>query len=304
MIPGHSHKSKRDTSYINEMPGDLSGEPLNKQPLLLIEDKYRFVNEQPNPAPEILLCGDSFFRSRRDNDSGGLQSIINEVFKCNLSYSIGGPGCSGFKVYNELLKNGEISPPKIIVLEVVERNLGAWKNLSQQLLNNETRTVPYRYYGLDLLIGNNFRNFDIKWHKNVLQKRGRISGGYVKEINGKKIHFVSNKVTVYESKFLDEIVGELQKTRDILKDRHIELVVTIAPDKETLYPEIFGVSSLNTFHERMSKAGIHNINLIPELSRDPAHFYFNGDSHWNSYATYILAIELNKYIAEYKLLSK
>jgi len=304
MIPGLPHKSKRDTSYVDVVPGDLSGEPLIEHPVLLIEDKYRFVNEQPNPSPEILLCGDSFFRSKRDNVSSGLQAKVNELFNRNISYSLGGAFCSGFKVYNELLKLGEISPPKIIVLEVVERNLGAWKNLSLQLINNETKTVPYKYYGLDFLIGNNFRDINIEWHKNVLLRIGRISNGNSKMINGKKIHFMNNKVTLYERKFLDGIVSELQKTRDILKGRNIELVVIIAPDKETLYPEIFGISSLDTFHDLMSKAGIHNINLRSELSRDPAHFYFNGDSHWNSYATNILAIELKKYVTDNKLLSK
>lgn len=304
MIPGLSHKSKRDTSYVNVILGDLSGEPINEHPVKVIEDKFRFVNEQPNPSPEIIFCGDSYFRGKHDNVSMGLQSKVNELFNRNISYSLGGAFCSGFKVYNEMLKYGEISQPEIIVLEVVERNLGAWENLSQQLINNETKTVPYKYYGLDFLIGNNFRDFNIEWHKNVLLKRGRISDGNSKVINGKKIHFLNNKVTVYKSRFLDEIVSELQKSRDILKGRNIELVVIIAPDKETLYPEIFGISSLDTFHDRMSKAGIHNINLRPALSKDPGHFYFDGDSHWNSYARNVLAIELKKYITDNKLLSK
>ena len=281
-----SHLTKSQTyslanKRIYSIPkGDLSKQPLlGTDSVLKIFDQFGFSNVVENKSPEILLIGDSYLDNNRENAFTGFQALINKKLNGNIAFNIGGNGCSGFKVYNELNESYFKSKPKLIVLEVVERLAQeVIISLPSDLKERKVKTKKYKYFYVDLILGNNFSNIG---QSNLFSKN---KNGFTKDIQGEKIWFLSNKPTIYPDSILNQMVNSMKLTESILEKEGIKVMFVIAPDKETMYPQVFGKSSLEKLYAEMKNQKLLYINTDSLFKSQDRKFFYDGDTHWNQNA--------------------
>ena len=73
-----------------------------------------------------------------------------------------------------------------------------------------------------------------------------------------------------------------------LKADNIKIVYVIAPDKESLFPNIFGKSNLEKLQFEMRKNEIPFIDMYSKMLNQGVKFYYLGDTHWNQNALNLL----------------
>ena len=294
------HAKKRESIYsFNKLPppiNDMSNRPVSDDSLIRSLDRYGSSNIQRNPAPVILYIGDSFFEDPRMNTIDGLQSQTNHLFNKNVSYNIGNTGNSGFQVYNELINSGFIRKPRLIVFEVVERHAASiFRKATSQLINNEIKTKKYNYFFADFILGNNFNELV---HSKIF-KRGRSVTGTPKYLGQDTVWFMNNKLTNFSDTIANALADSMIVIRDHLKKESVDIIFVIAPDKESLYPEIYGKSNLLKLHKAMLDRGIDFINMHTEMENKGKLYYYDGDTHWNKEAIMLLINKLNPHFQKY-----
>jgi hypothetical protein len=269
---------------------DMSRE-ISKSRLIRFTDKWGFQNVSDIKNPEILFIGDSFFEDPYLSYNKGLSQNFSK------SMNIAAVGCSGFKVFNELKTKGYFTElPKYIVIEVVERNIGgAWSNLFDQIESNEMKSVPYNYYGLDFILGNNFKGATLNSLSLNRTSIAPMKQGVMYEIdNGRSIYFYKNQITKHDNGTTEKILTSMRKVTHYFKQNNCQVVFLVAPDKESIFPEIFSKSNLPTIQKQFDTLGISYIDMYKAImeSSKRKECYFDGDTHWNENAYRILIEEI------------
>lgn len=291
-ITANQYKAFKDTTMYMKARTDMGHDSVNlPNGNLRVLDHFGFSNVAENNAPDLLYIGDSFFDDQLLNSSDGLQSLTNKKLGKNCSYNIGAHGCSGFNVYNELSAQYFTQKPKIIFFETVERALYAHIiDAFEQLEQHKFKTVQHHYYGMDLLLGANFSNLKQSklWHKET-----SVNFGTPRMLDGNKIWFLRNRLSSFAD--LSGVLEKMAKMQQILKLKNIRLVYIIAPDKESLYPQLFGTSGIVLLQELMRDLNIEFIDIHSALLQDPAKYYYASDTHWNGNAVDLLTTMTTDY---------
>jgi hypothetical protein len=283
---------RADTAVYIKTRTDLGHDSINlPKGILRVCDHYGFSNITGNLEPEILYLGDSFFDDPHISSTEGIQAQTNKKMKRNGSYNLGSNGCSGFRVYNELSSKYFTKKPKVIFFETVERALASnIHDAVQQLISKQYKSVVHHYYGLDLLLGANFKEIQ---SSNLFTQKSDKRYGYVRTIAGKKVWFLRNRLSEYAE--LNSIVGSMEKITKAFQSQNIKVVFIIAPDKESMYPELFGVSKITLLHHLMKSKKIEFIDVYSELLKNRDSNYYATDTHWNGRAIDLLTTMTTDY---------
>jgi hypothetical protein len=268
---------------------DMSRE-VRKCRMVRYKDKWGFQNTDDIKNPKIIFIGDSFFNDPFLSYQQGLS------FNFERSLNIGYMGCSGFQVFNELKTHGYFTEiPKFIIIEVVERNLEAWVNLYEQLEMNQIKTIPYNYCGLDFLFGNNFKgancdNLAVDKQNIELKKQGTLR--YID--SNKKIYFLKNKISHIDSEIIKKVVSSMKKVSQYFIEKNCQVIYVVAPDKESIFPELFPKSNLSAIQKQFDSQQISYIDMYKKIMESPNRktCYYDGDTHWNLNAYNILIEEI------------
>ena len=267
---------------------DMSRE-VRKHRMVRYKDKWGFQNISTIINPDILFIGDSFFDDPYLSYGQSLSLNIPQ------SMNISSMGCSGFQVFNELKIHGYFTtPPRFIIVEVVERNLDAWINLYEQIELMEMKTIP-SYYGLDFLFGNNFRganlaNLSLANHDVPLNKQG-----IKRKINfDRDVYFYRNKIACYDSVIINKIIINMKLVSQYFNKFNCQVIYVVAPDKESIFPELFPNSNLPSIQKQFDSSQIAYIDMFKEIMASPKRqeCYYDGDTHWNQNAYKILIAKI------------
>lgn len=273
---------------------DMSRLPIRPEPTYRASDMFGFSNMVENKSPEILYIGDSFFNDPHSPTNNGIQAQTNDFFHKNIAYNIGAHNCGGFNVYNELNHYFFKKKPRLIVFEAVERNAyEIIKNAPNELRKNSFKSVPYKNYYLDLLLGNNFKDLNKSklWHQEVKPVLGTAH-----YINNQKIWFLNNHLTSVSDYEINKMIDSMKMIQTILQPQNIHIVFLIAPDKESVYPELFGASYLPALQNKMKAQNLDYIDVFSTLKNKGAEYYYEGDTHWNAAAIKLVSKEtINKF---------
>jgi|GEM_PF-4312797 len=299
-VTANQYYGRADTSVYIKTRTDLGHDSINlPKGILRICDHYGFSNVAENKTPEMLYIGDSFFDDPHVNSTEGIQALTNKKMQRNCAYNIGANGCSGFKVYNELDAQYFKQKPKVIFFESVERALAT--TIPEALVHLKTgqfKSQKHQYFGFDLLLGSNFK--DLKMSK-LFVKPQDLKYGYIKTVDGQKVWFLRNKRSVYAE--LNKIVEDMQEIQTILQQRGIKVVFVVAPDKESLYPELFGRSKIELMNELMKAKKMEFLDIYSEMMKNRSLYYYNTDTHWNGRAIDLLTnLTTDYYLKNYKAL--
>lgn len=105
--------------------------------------------------------------------------------------------------------------------------------------------------------------------------------------------------TPYSTTELDNLALSVKRNLDILEQNGIKTLVTVAPNKETVYGEMYasGVnkvsqqSRLQQFEEKMQLLGVDILDLTDPLLQakktESMDLYLKADSHWNQQGAFI-----------------
>ena len=256
--------------------------------MMRYRDCFGFQNFNDIKNPKVLFIGDSFLDDPFLSYDKGLS------FNFEQSLNIASNSCSGFKVFNELKELGYFSEfPNFIFIEVVERNLLEWGTLWKQIEKKETKTTPYNYFGLDLLFGNNFYGAS-------MNNLGLIGSGSVqklgvsRKVDGRDVYFLNNAIQPYKSEMVDKIVANMISVSKYFNNNNCQVIFVVAPDKESVFPEIFSSSNLPIIQRQMEAAQLEYIDMYGAIMQSPRrkNCYFDGDTHWNEEAYEILINEI------------
>lgn len=264
-------------NFIDSAKFDMSGELWGSK-IIKHFDKFGFSNKLTGTDPSILFIGDSFFDDPFVSWSEGLSWMVDK------SMNISSMGNSGFLVYNEMFKNGVFhSHPKIIFLEVVERNLNAWAGLREQLEFNKTKTTGFKFPALSFVFGNNFPDLSFLFKSKATQKKATQKYGVYNLGGTKPVMFYKNKLSSYSDKDIEVIINNLVFVNRWFEKRDCKIFFLIAPDKESLFPEVFGTSKLEYIQGKMSEKGLKIIDIYNEFIRSENRLvlYHAGDTHWS-----------------------
>ena len=295
MIFHHPIRTKVDTIKTIYKLGDLTYTLERLQDsVVFINDKYGFSNYIENKNPEILLIGDSYFHDPGNGTMNGFQKRINDYFGKNVSYNLGAVMSSDFKVFNELYQNNFlVQRPKFIILELGERRFHHWLKLYKDLVEKKNKTKKYRFMGFDFIFGNN-----ISFKKIIENNKSKNIKKSI--LNDKKILFLNSKVIQRNESDINIILRQIRLTQDYFKSQNIQTLFMIVPDKETLYPDKFGVSSLSLIYSKMKHYKIKHINLLEIFSKNPSYYYYTYDSHWNQNAIDTVSLRIFNFIRNKK----
>jgi alginate O-acetyltransferase complex protein AlgJ len=132
--------------------------------------------------------------------------------------------------------------------------------------------------------------------------------GWLEYTGGNNLDFFQNIQTMPAGR-VENIQSNLQILYDKLQERHILLVVVIAPNKATIYPDklpneirkIGSQSELDILINYTSKHGPPVlIDLRPALleAREQNDVYYKTDTHWNSYGSFVAYKEIVKLLSQ------
>lgn len=102
---------------------------------------------------------------------------------------------------------------------------------------------------------------------------------------------------------IDQLIASLTTVKDYLSSRGIKLIVVVAPNKHTIYPELLPASykrvSDTTRLDQLLQALPPNINILDLRSalitgKSIYPTYYATDSHWNNFGAYIASNEIIK----------
>jgi hypothetical protein len=264
---------------------DMSRE-IRRSKLIRFKDKWGFQNSTDTKNPDVLFIGDSFFDDPHLSYDQGLTHNIPR------SMNISSVGCSGFKVFNELRTQGYFTRmPKFIFIGVVERNLSQWSDLYGQIEDNDTKTVPYKYYYLDFVFGNNFSGANLD--NLSLTKTGTSlkKGGTMRKLDDQRsVYFYKNSIAKHTQKDIHRILGSMTMASRYFNERNCRVVFIVAPDKESIFPEIYPKSNLPLLQKKFDSLKIEYIDMYKEIMQSPKRreCYYDGDTHWNQNAYELL----------------
>ncbi|MCC6185605.1 MAG: hypothetical protein IT256_00480 [Chitinophagaceae bacterium] len=286
------YEGRCDTTMYICTRTDLGHDSLNlPQGILRSYDAFGFSNQTANTQPAILLIGDSFADDPHLPTSKGLQALVNAALGANISYNIGANGCCGFAVYNQLADSYFTQKPKLIVLEMVERALSSHlAKAAKQLQLHSYHTVPYHYAYADLVWGPNFAQLSAS---HLWRKPSDKPYGAVKSVGGQDIWFLRNKLSHYAQP--QSLVQNMRYIQKALATRGIAIVFAIAPDKESLYPSLYGQSQIPAIQALMQQQQLPYLDVLGAMSSTPNNYYYATDTHWNGNAVALFASLIAQY---------
>lgn len=108
---------------------------------------------------------------------------------------------------------------------------------------------------------------------------------------------------------LEAMRGKLQKLYEALQKRDITLVLVIAPNKSTIYPDKLpaeirkndGPSALDVFTESLQQKGppiLVDLRAPLQNGRKKQDVYYKTDTHWNAYGALIAYTEIMQRLAD------
>ena len=132
--------------------------------------------------------------------------------------------------------------------------------------------------------------------------------GWLEYTGGRNLDYFQNIQTMQAGR-VENIQSNLQILYDSLSERHITLVVVIAPNKATIYPDklpneiqkIGSQSELDILINIMKQKGppvlldLRQALLDARRERD---VYYKTDTHWNSYGSFIAYREIVKTLSQ------
>ena len=287
--------------------GDLghhTAKAVNKH-ALWITDEWGFRNDRFIADPDILIVGDSFV--------AGTGLSQEETLAKRLGALLG----TGVKIYsmapatmddvNYMLQQGILHKPKLVIFSLVERNvpspIAGIKDRPFDI-NTASYNVKRKWYGFtgfDAFYDRMTRFYSVKWTQaRINHEQGR---GIVSPVDHQMLFLQGKKSVAKADARLKSVSRVVLGYKKYCDTQHIDFLFLPMPNKETVYYELVPFSAQPDLLFRLDSAltgsGVACINTLALYNRERASghlLYHPDDTHWNSYATSLVAKEIKTFL--------
>ena len=268
-------------------------------------DEWGFRNEHFIADPDILIIGDSFV--------SGTGLSQDETLTSRLTAFTGGK----FKIYNMapstlddmiyLIKNGIMHKPKLLIFSMVERNVP--KPVTGQYsrpfdINTASYNVKRKLYGLtgfDAFYDRLTRFYNVRWAQaRINHQQGP---GLLSPVDHHMLFLQGKKSIAKVDARLKSTSKALISYKKYCDSQKIDFLFLPMPNKETVYFDLVPLSEQPDYLFRLDSilcnAKVNIINILPLYNlerRKGSLLYHPDDSHWNGYATQLVAKEIKDYL--------
>lgn len=268
-------------------------------------DEWGFRNDRFIANPDMLIIGDSFV--------AGTGLSQDETLTARLAAFTGGR----LRIYNMapstledmiyLIDNGIIHKPKLLIFSMVERNVPkpVPGHLSRPFdINTVSYNVKRKLYGLtgfDAFYDRLTRFYNVRWAQARINHQQGL--GLVSPIDHHMLFLQGKKSVAKADARLKSTSNALVSYKKYCDSQKIDFLFLPMPNKETVYYDLVPLSRQPDYLVRLDsilgKAGIATINLLPLYNYERQKgslLYHPDDSHWNAYATRLVANEIANYL--------
>ncbi|HET9571324.1 MAG TPA: hypothetical protein VFP20_07965 [Bacteroidales bacterium] len=264
-----------------------------------ITDKLGYRNDAFVEAADILFIGDSFTVGTGLTQDDILSNKLRTKFGKGIRIYNMAP--SSFSKFDYLLRLGVLKKPKLIVFEMVERNLPT-SFYFKKTSGLKNRMVKNAAYGqLIAVVDKAIRFSSLKW-LNARINHSRGSGRPAVDHSG--MYFLQGKQQSHASSDLNRTVKIIKSYQHYCDSLDIKFLYLPMPDKETVYYDLVPLKKQSDYLVRLDSSlqasqisSIHTLALYNEFRKTHSErLYQLDDSHWNPTAVELVSEELFKVI--------
>tara|TARA_B110000967_G_scaffold205027_1_gene248677 strand:+ start:1560 stop:2591 length:1032 start_codon:yes stop_codon:yes gene_type:complete len=266
-------------------------------------DKLGYRNNYFIKKADVLIIGDSFIAgSSVTQDSTLANQIMSISNEKTTVYSL---APATFNDFVNLLNQGIIEKPKLLILSIVERNLPpifdeeaiAKKNFQIKNSNAEIYFDKIqRFYSFEYM------------KARFLNKKGSGKKGIVDS----KMFFVNGKAQKYDSNYLLKVFNSIKSYKQFCDKENIVFMFLPMPDKETVYFDLVPFKNQRTellkLDSLLTLNGIYSINTLKVYNQyrknKKALLYHLDDTHWNANSINLIAKDICEYARTHNILYK
>ena len=242
-----------------------------------ITDALGYRNNSLIKNPEVLIIGDSFIVG----SSITQDSTITNVLKDKLNRSVYNIAPVGFQDFIELLNQGVIEKPKIIIFSLNERGIPSPIKLTEtkRILANKTTS--------SILFDKVKRLYSLKYINSRL--RGKKGQGIKGKVDS-SMFFLSVKEPNYSYSKIKNVTKTIESYKDYCESIGIDFIFLPLPNKETVYFDKIPLKTQPCYLLKLDivlrKRKIKTINTTEVFKNyrksNSKLLYHLDDSHWNA----------------------
>jgi hypothetical protein len=256
-----------------------------------ITDKLGFRNDTFIKKADVLLIGDSFIVGSSITQDSTVTNLLKEKLNSYI-YNI---APAGFTDVIDLLKQGVIKKPKIIIYSCVESSIPSPIKISKE--NRFTEEVSSFSVFKDKVK----RLYSLKYLKS------RVTGKHGKGVQGvpdSRMFFLHGKEQNYHYNKIINIAKTIESYKDYCDSIGVDFIFLPLPNKETVY---FDKVPLKTQPDYLLKLDsvlrekkIKTINTLELFNKyrttNTKLIYHLDDSHWNAKGVNLVAKKIAEII--------
>jgi hypothetical protein len=257
-----------------------------------ITDKLGFRNDTFIKKADVLLIGDSFMVGSSIPQDSTMTNLLKEKLN-NPTYNI---APAGFTDFIDLLKQGVIKKPKIIIYSCVESSIPSPIKISK-----ETRFTE------DVSSFSVFKD-KVKRLYSLKYINSRVTGKHGKGVQGviaSRMFFLHGKEQNYHYDKIMNIAKTIQSYKDYCDAIGVDFIFLPVPNKETVYFDKVPLKSqpvfLFTLDSVLREKKIKTINTLELFNNyrtsNSNIIYHLDDSHWNARGVDLVTEKIAKFIS-------
>ncbi|MBP1639846.1 MAG: alginate o-acetyltransferase AlgJ [Bacteroidetes bacterium] len=292
--------------------GDLGHHTANAMDKKVVwkTDEWGFRNDRFIADPDVLIIGDSFVAGTGLSQDQTLTARLTALTGGKLKIYNMAPSSLDDMIY--LMKNGIMHKPKLLIFSMVERSVPkpVTGHLSRPFdVNTASYNVKRKLYGLtgfDAFYDRLTRFYDIRWAQARINKQQ--GSGLISPVDHHMLFLQGKKAVAKADARLKSVTRALISYKQYCDAQKIDFLFLPMPNKETVYYDLVPFPSqpdlLFRLDSALSQQGITTLNLLPLYNnerRKGALLYHPDDSHWNGYATQLVAAEIKNYLDKCRL---
>jgi hypothetical protein len=259
-----------------------------------ITDEIGFRNDKYLKDADILIIGDSYVAGSSLNQAN---TVSNQIMNQDSSLKVYNMAPSSISQFDKLLKKGKINKPKLLIFSIVERNVP--KKIIKYNSNFKEEIIQKMlfYKSINAKIDGFSKILLLKWAK---ARVNGSEGNGISGVNKSKMFFLMGTSQKHQKDDLANTVNILISYKKYCDSLGIKFIFMPMPDKETVYYELVPFDEqpdyLNKLDSILNISGVSTINTLKIYNdyrkTNDNLLYHLDDSHWNSNATEIIALEI------------
>jgi hypothetical protein len=257
-------------------------------------DELGFRNDKYIKDIDILIIGDSYIAGSSLNQSN---TISNRILNIDKNLKVYNMAPSSISQFDKLLNTGKINKPKLLIFSIVERNVP--EKIQYYNTNSKTEVVKKIFFNtsINAQVDCFFKFLPFQWAK---ARVNGSEGNGIAGVNNSKMYFLRGTTQKHQKDDLVNTINILISYKKYCDLLGIKFIFMPMPDKETVYYELVPFDEqpdyLNKLDSILNISGVLTINTLKIYNdyrkTNDNLLYHLDDTHWNSNATEIIALEI------------